>query len=366
MKNTIPWKSTIDINTTRNLFSLNNEILPYEIELYICSCTAQKRIIKKAKQELEKYQCSECGNEVFYDAAYYLSNHAWYEIIENMPFYNLLEDNLKIEIKYGEDQKELLFLFTLQIPNSIEPSSEKVGYLDKTIYSFFVKKNGGYGSKLMVDVDMDFLRDKYIISENLYEYELINKHPLVVFFNNKILKLLIKHPFCNDLGLVKYDCTSMEDISFFLQYPHLKEYNFLAWQELFLLPNDKPRTIKQALDYILNYRKEKSLQKVVFQNYTWQISTTKKYYFAYVRCVCKYISDVNIATRMVTFTFNGLNMELRHDSGEEKLFTYLVQNYTQKQIERLMHDFSKDYADMYFVILHMFSQFEDDTRDRKS
>lgn len=140
MKNTIPWKSTIDINTTRNLFSLNNEILPYEIELYICSCGTQKRIIKGAKQELEKYQCSECGNEVFYDADYYLSNHAWYEIIENMPFYNLLEDNLKIEIKYGEDQKELLFLFNLQIPNSIEPSSEKVGYLDKTIYSFFVKK----------------------------------------------------------------------------------------------------------------------------------------------------------------------------------------------------------------------------------
>lgn len=152
----------------------------------------------------------------------------------------------------------------------------------------------------------------------------------------------------------------MEDISFFLQYPHLKEYNFLTWQELFLLPNDKPLSIRKALDYILNYRKEKSLQKAVFRNHTWQISITKKYYFSYVRCVCKYISDVNIATRMVSFTFESDDMEVHHESGEEKLFVYLVQTYTQKQIERLMHDFSKYHVDIYFDILQMFSQFEDD------
>lgn len=128
MKTAIPWKTTIDINTTRNLFSCNNEKLPYEIELYICSCGLQKRIIKQAKKELEQYQCSECGNDVFYDALYYISNHAWYVPIEKIPFYDLLQENLKIEIEHSTDENNLLFLLNLQIPNFIDLSSEKVEY----------------------------------------------------------------------------------------------------------------------------------------------------------------------------------------------------------------------------------------------
>lgn len=362
MKNTIPWKSAIDINTTRNLFSLNNENLPYEIELHICSCGVQKRIIKKAKQELEKYQCSECGNEVFYDAAYYLTHYEWYKTVEKDSFYDLLQENLRIDIKYDADKNDLFFLLNLQIPNAINYYSQDVEYCNKAIFTMSVDKCSDCSEELIVEFDLDcILEDQYFNDKYPSQNEIMKRHPLLAFYKKQMLDFLIKHPLCDDLESVKYDCKSINDILFFLPYPHLKEYAFLTWQEPFLLPNDKPLTIRKALEYVLNYRKEKSLKKAVFQNYAWQISTTQKYYFPYVYCVCKYISDVNIATRMAAFTFNGLNMELRHDSGEEKLFTYLVQNnYTQKQIERLMRDFSKDYADTYFIILHMLSQFEDD------
>lgn len=361
MKNTIPWKSTIDINTTRNLFSLNNESLPYEIELYICSCGVQKRIIKKAKQELEKYQCSECGNDVFYDAAYYLTHYEWYKTVEKDSFYDLLQENLRVDIKYDADKNDLFFLLNLQIPNSINYYSHDVEYCDKAIFTMSVDKCSDCSEELIVEFDLDcILEDQYFNDMCPSQSDITEIHPLLDFFKKQMLDFLIEHPLCDDLGPAKYNCTSISDILFFLPYPHLKEYDFLAWREIILLPDDKPLTIRKALEYVLNYRKEKSLQKVVFQNYAWQISTTKEYYFSYVHCVCKYISDVNIATRMVAFTFESDYMELHHGSGEEKLFAYLVQTYTQKQIERLMHDFSKYHVDIYFDILQMFSQFEDD------
>lgn len=361
MKTAIPWKTIIDINTTRNLFSCNNEKLPYEIELYICSCGVQKRIIKQAKKELEQYQCSECGNDVFYDALYYISNHAWYDPIEWAPFYDLLQENLKIEIEYDTDKNNLLFLLNLQIPNSIDISSEKVEYYDKTIYSLFVDKNGQMDEKLMVDFNLDFfIDDHYFYGEEPSQSEVINRHPLLAFFKKQMLQLLKKHPLCDDLALVKYDCTSIKDILFFIPYPHLKEYGFIAWQEVFLLPKEKPLTVKQALDYVLDYRSEKSLKKAVFKDYEKQISSTKKYIFSYIHCVCKYMSDVNIASRMVTLKFEDDSVARNDYRGIKRLFAYLSQTYSQKQIELLMNDLSDDAGFVFFDILEMFSQFDNE------
>ena len=361
MKNNIPWKSTIDINTTRNLFSQCDENLPYEIELYICSCGLQKTIIKHTMQESQEYQCSECGNETFYDAVYYLTNYAWYDPVEKMPFYNLLQENLKIEIEYDADANDLLFLLNLQIPSFIEFSSQKIGYQPQTLYSLHVNKYGDSSEELMVRFDFVFLLDRMSYDRNYpSQGDLINKHPILTLFKKQMLQLLIKHSLCNDLALVKYDCTSIKDISFFLAYSHLKEYKFIAWQEAFLLPSDKPLTIKQALDYVMNYRKEKSLQKAVFEDYENQISTTKKYNFYYVNSVCKYIADVNIAKRMVTLKFEDEFAGNRSYVGAEKLFAYLAQTYTQKQIESLINEFSHHNVYMFFDTLEMFSQFEDE------
>ncbi|MDQ1268481.1 MAG: hypothetical protein QG560_1124, partial [Campylobacterota bacterium] len=188
MKNTIPWKSTIDINATRNLFSLNNEILPYEIELYICSCGFCKTIIKHTLQESQEYQCSECSNEIFYDAEYYLTNYAWYDPIEKLPFYDLLYDNIKIESEYDTTTNELLFLLNLQIPNSIELVGDKLCYHDKTLYTLLVDKDGKTSETLLVKFDLESLSDRELF---FYDYpsqsELINKHPMLVFFKKQLL-----------------------------------------------------------------------------------------------------------------------------------------------------------------------------------
>jgi hypothetical protein len=277
-----------------------------------------------------------------------------------MHFYNLLEDNLKIRIEYEAEKNELCFLLDFQIPNSIDFYSQKVEYYNKTIFSIWIDKLGGYSEKLMVEFDLESLLDDYYFYGTYpSQSEIINRHPLLAFYKKQMLKLLIKHPFCNDLGLVKYDCSSIEDISFFIAHPHLKGYGLIAWQELFLLPDDKPLTTKQAFDYLLNYRKEKSLQKAVFQDYKEQISTTKEYIFHYIYAVCKYISDVNIATRMVVLKFEEEFLGNRSYMGTEKLFAYLAQTYTQKQIELLINDFSKNNVYLFFDTLEMFSQFED-------
>ncbi len=361
IKSTIPWKSTIDINTTRNLFSHCDEVLPYDIEFYICSCGCQKTVTKHKMQESEEHACSECGNETFYDATYYCSSYAWYDPIEKMPFYEMLWENLKIDINYDATANNLFFLLNFQIPNFIELSSQKIEYQPQTLYSLQVNKHGNSSETLMVRFDFDFLLDRRSYDRNYpSQSDLINKHPMLALFKKQMLNLLIKHSLCDNLALVKYDCTSLQDISFFLAYSHLKEYGFVAWQEAFLLPNDKPLGIRQALEYILNYRKEKSLKKAVFEDYEKQICTTKKYNFHYINSVCRYISDVNIATRMVTLKFKDDFAVNRSYAGVEKLFAYLTQTYSQKQIEKLINDFSLNDVYSFFDTLEMFSQFEDE------
>jgi hypothetical protein len=62
---------------------------------------------------------------------------------------------------------------------------------------------------------------------------------------------------------------------------------------------------------------------------------------------------------MVVLKFEEEFLGNRSYMGTEKLFAYLAQAYTQRQIELLINDFSKNNVYLFFDTLEMFSQFED-------
>ena len=364
--NAIAWRLTVDINTTHNLFSCNNVTLPYEVTAFVCSCGSEKIIISNSDCELPEYECSECGNDTFYDANYYNSNYASYEFIEKAPFYEQLTECVDLEFEYDQAKNTLRSFFTLAIPTKIELSQEKLIYSSKKLYSLHIDKVGDITEELHVGFDLDVLMSKsqqYYL-ELISQSELINKHEFLSSLKRKLLKLLVKHPISASVALVKYECSSIDELAFFMRHTHLKEYSFLTWQERELndLPKSKPLSIKDALSYILNHRTEKSLIKAVYTNYETQTRSKLKYRFLYIHCVCKYINDPNIASRMVDFKLlNEYEDQDEHFSftGVEKLFEYLVQNYTPKQIEQLIEGFSKNNIYLFFDLLEMFVEFDD-------
>ena len=156
-------------------------------------------------------------------------NKSWKNINAVTSWHDLLQENLRIGIEYDADKNDLLFLLNLQIPNSINYYSQDVEYCDKAIFTMSVDKFGGCSEELMVEFDLEcIIEDHYFNDKYPSQNEIIKDTPYSLFLKKQMLQFLIKHPLCDDLEPVKYDCTSISDILFFLQYPHLKEYNFLT------------------------------------------------------------------------------------------------------------------------------------------
>lgn len=363
-KGRLSWRLRVDINSVDNLFSHHNIKLPYEVTLYSCSCREEYIYISSGDSEDLDYECPRCANRNFYDANYYSSNYAWYDPIEKMPFYENLYESIYIEEKYNEETNSLLFSCNIELPKSIELSRNRGVFDTITLYSLSIDADGNIQEELLVKYDLDALVDSEIY---YFDYpsqnELINRHELLTDLKKDILQLALKHPITKKVALVKYECSNVEELAFFIKHPHLKQHGFLAWQEdaLESLPKSKALFIKDALSYILSHRKEKSLIKAVYANYEAQIKRGLKYSFAYIHCVCKYISDPNIASKMVGFKVENENEYERFSfAGVEKLFEYLIKNYSQKQIEQLIEGFSKNNIYLFFDLLEMFLAFDEE------
>jgi len=61
MQINLSWNYTTNINDTRTLFE--NEVLPYCIDTYICTCTHKVFIIQLDNLEIQKYSCTICEND---------------------------------------------------------------------------------------------------------------------------------------------------------------------------------------------------------------------------------------------------------------------------------------------------------------
>lgn len=336
----ISWYLNADINDLRSLFS--HVILPYNVDSYICNCGHIETIIKDQNSIADKYICSSCENENFYDANKYQNNYFWYDSIKNL-FDEEFIFSLQPITTYDNETKILKSLIQINVPNSIDLASNKASYKSKTLFEIQIDEFGNLKEILHAnfDLNLQITEDEKRFCEYVSEEELVNKNPFLASFKKKILKTFIQNSNYFKSKIL-HKTKSLEEFYFFVTHHHLLDTEFYKWKNIELLPKDKELTIIEALDYVLNYRTEKTLKKLVFENYAKQIREYKCYDFIYIYSITKCIKDVNILNRMLNIDLKSHIDEMPNSFYLISFIEFLSSKYTDKQIENLFISYSKN------------------------
>jgi hypothetical protein len=177
----------------------------------------------------------------------------------------------------------------------------------------------------------------------------------LISFKKKILKTFIQNSNYFKSKIL-HKTSSIEEFSYFVTNDNLLDIEFYKWKDIDLLPNDKELTIIDALDYVLNYRTEKTLKKLVFENYKMQLRKYNCYDFIYIYCITKCIKDVNILNRMINIDLKSYIDELNFPNYLIYFIEFLSSRFTDKQIENLFISYSKKEI---FWLLHTVSIFSE-------
>jgi len=324
--------------------------------VYSCKCSHQYIIIKYSDQSIE-YQCSECENKEFFDANYYLTNISWYDSIENIFPYSYLE-NLHIDIKIDDKIDKFTASIVFPIPSDIDLSCDKVEWYQKELFKIVFHLGFEKEQVLLVNFDLErFIpKDYYYYDEYPAQDELIDKHSLLTVYKKRIFDTILqgKHfEFTND---IRSKAKTIEDLDFFIQNPYLKEFDFIYWQNIYILPHKDEQYIDENLLYIQNNRKEKSLKKAVYEDYKYQLRKYESYNFIYPYSICKYIKDTNIATKFLELDLYSYFKELVNQNALEYFFEYLVKHYSQKQILNLFKTYQKQEIFWFIDTIELFGE----------
>lgn len=357
MTEDLSWYLNLNINDIRNIFS--TEILPYEIDVYSCECGKNEFIIKQSLQDLNKYICSECENKKFLDATKYKNNYIWYD-----PIKELLDDNIILSLKpttrYDENSKKLEAKICLDIPSSVDLSCDKIYYKSKSIFELEINNKGKIKQTIQANYDLasECTYKELELFESVDDEVLINRNIYLSTFKSKILVEFKKYSeYFKSKILDK--TSSVEEFSFFIRYSYLQDVDFYKWKNIDFIPNVKNINVIEALDFIGNYRKEKSFKKLVFENYKYQLKKYNKYNFAFVYSISRCIKDVNILNRMVKLKLNSHLEELNNPSELYYYLKFLCSRFTDKQVEKLFISYEKE--EMFWLIdsLALFSEISD-------
>ena len=295
----ISWKLSVNFDKQKHLF-FEKIKTDYTIEVYICSCGHTDFILRHPSQDII-YKCKECENKNFYNA-----NEAW-----NRTEY-FLSNNKQISLLYNYDIKHDKSVISsrcyIKIPHRIDFLKREVLFDCKPVYAVL-------------------LSDAGLLNE---EYELEYKDEV---FN--ILKLNLKNYMnvndCFNIPKHKEKNITLDIAIFFLKHKYLKSFDFLFWNDTSILPK-RNITIDEALMYIANYPKAKSIKKAIYQNYLSQIENNKKFNTSFIEIFVKNIIDINILLQLIQLQeiypkYNNI------DKNKIYLFVNLLKkHYAEKQI----------------------------------
>ena len=263
--NTLSWHLNKNINNVRNLFSQID--LPYELDCFVCSCGHNEIIIKDQYTILENYSCKHCDNKEFYDANFYNNNSTWYE-----PIYELFKEDyilyLKPNIYYDANNLIIRAAFQIKIPTTIDLARNEIVYIYKDVYEFNIDQFGNCSEQLHTNFDLnkELTNKEIMYHDYVSQEELINRNFYLKEYKRAILKELqnCKYTFNSKVAL---KTSNLDEYCYFVKYNNLLDLDFYKWKNVDILPKDEKLTIIKALDFAMNYRKEKSLKKLVFDNY---------------------------------------------------------------------------------------------------
>lgn len=334
MTTNISWAFTTQLDDVPQLF-YGIIKTNYQLKAYACSC-GNTHVIIGNNQDLDNYICEECGNENYLDTH---NNAIWYEPISNFLSDEILE-NLPIVVKWNKAKQQFNAQLIINVPQSIDLAKNEIIFSKKPLCEFNISSTETK-EILYANFGLKELQDSKPFYSYFSQSELINKHKFLSTLKPKILNMILNYNLFSLRKNIKCYCTHIEHIEFFIKQPYLKEFEFYKWKNLHLLPK-RQLTIKDALEFVLHKRTEKSLKKAVFDNYKLQIEKYDSYNPLYHNLIAKYILDPNIATRMASFDFYKHFEDRYYNTKDLSIFMkYLIKHYTFKQIENLFISYSK-------------------------
>ena len=304
----LSWKIITKLATTKNLF---DKQLPYLVFGFVCSCGHSKIIVDDGTID---YCCLNCKNNIFLDANFYNQNDTWFKPIEELfeeEFLELLDFDTYIKDEF------ICYELAIEIPYKIELASEKIISKKRIIYKLNIDEKLKYKEKIGAN-----FRNVYNLKLALYDKLSTNTldNPLL---EDKILKRLkgrYKNP-------ILHNSKTIKEFLFLYKRPYLQDREFTQWKNIELLPTNKNFTIKEALSFLLNNRKEKSLKKAVLIDYQKQQSLTNKYNPIQAYVFSRVVEDVNILKELLAL---DIKAHIENIAYSRHSFNIYNENYVYK------------------------------------
>lgn len=259
------WRIVSDFNQLNHLFSASNILADYIVETFICTCSHKEFIVRDSSQELH-YHCKKCGNDKF-DSTDDFWNNSAKRAYSDLPFDISTPHHIEIT------QQHITASYGVHVPSSIEFSKPRVVY--------------DYQPLLYVRLN----RDGTIEKSNMREFEYTRSK-----LQNELEERLLAHISHNDVWGIPHNkgaILSLDEIKFFLEHPHLKEYDFIRWQSYYLLPPKIDFTIEDALMYLSYNPSAKSVKKAIYKVYDKELSMLNKFSSAHLYTLTSIFQDVN-------------------------------------------------------------------------
>ncbi len=314
----ISWELTTDFSKQKHLF--NGIKTKYFISTFICSCGHESFVVYKKQQWHEEYVCPVCGNDTFYNANSAKKNFIYF-----------LSANPQLRFEYKNilniSDKNIRASLVTYIPGSIDFLRQKVYFIPIEKEFLEIDYKGNIEDEHEEQEEVDLLKD--------HTHKALEE--MILSYIGKNLKKL-------DLSFLKERKFTLQQVSMFLNYKNLKEFDFYYWTDLYLLPEDKNFTVRSALEFMFK-REEKSVKKAVYLNYITQLKEHESYSISLPLSFTQKIKDTNIAVKLLKLSLYEIPIA---DYAIDMLIDFLQVGYSEIQIYRLFSKL-KSIKDAYLL-----------------
>ena len=276
------WHICKPIEECHTLF--DGQSLGLWAHFFHCSCGKQEAYL--SGEQVYVYQCRECANEIFLERS----------LLREPALYNAVD----ITYEYKEVEGGLKGIAYIDIPSDGDFVRQKISFERHTIAEIFRKYPA-------TNVLSPKSFDETAIVKKLYKG--LEVYALETYGDSALLQSFREN------ALDRSDKLSV--ILFFVKYPMLKRIEFYFWERNSdlskLYTPHKELTTLDALIYLMNDRKERSLIKAVFdrhkelereiqkieRNTAFVIDTINSFSPDSLFIICRCFEDPNIAVKLI-------------------------------------------------------------------
>jgi len=315
---------------TQNLPKQNNSwyLRTGYIHHYICKCGEVDQFVNIAINIHHPYHsCSRCKNTHYLDSVMFLNDS---NVVRWSSFHWNIE-TIKSEESWSMRAYSTIPVFDYDL--------QKIRLKRVTLATTTLYFNGTTSYK----EDNPMIMEKYVYN-NLESMSTI-KELVDNDLEESLCRFILESPidttkWIQETAINKYTSTEkLKLFSFFLQHPHLKEYDFFHWDNfaVFETISKEYNTVNKLLSYVFNNRKEKSIKKAYFNSYIQSMQINGSYNY-----IADYIFSHHITDRNFLLELICIDVKIKHvlfNDGHfvlmEELLAFLKEYYTERAITKL-------------------------------